>query len=89
MVQAAIRTYGDRPVLSVNAEFGDVRVAALDEFGGAINGFSHAHAKPIISDTVAVPVRWQMHRSVASLYGKTVRLYVKAARASVYAYSYE
>ena len=63
-------------------------LTVLDEFGGPINGFSHAHAKPIVSDAVDVPVRWQTHCSVASLYGRTVRLYVKAARASVYAYSY-
>ena len=79
---------GDQLVLNVDAEFGDVRVAVLDEFGGPINGFSHAHATPIVSDALDVPVRWQTHGSVASLYGRTVRLYVKASRASVYAYSY-
>ena len=79
---------GDQLVLNVDAEFGDVRVAVLDEFGGPINGVSHAHATPIVSDALDVPVRWQTHGSVASLYGRTVRLYLKAARASVYAYSY-
>ena len=79
---------GDSLSLNVDAEFGDVRVAVLDEFGGALDGYGHDDAVPITADAIESPVRWQSGDSVAALRGRRVRLHVTAARASVYGYRF-
>ncbi len=79
---------GDRLWLNVDAEFGDVRVAVLDEFGGAVEGYGHEDAVPLKSDAIDAPVRWRAQESLAGLRGRRMRLHVTAARASVYGYRF-
>ena len=79
---------GDSLCLNVDAEFGDVRVAVLDEHGGVLEGFGHAEAVPIERDAIEAWVSWDTGDSLAALRGRRVRLHVTAARASVYGYRF-
>ena len=79
---------GDRLTLNVDAEFGDVRVAVLNEHGGALEGFGHDEAVPIERDAIEAQVCWDTGDSLGDLRGRRVRLHVTAARASVYGYRF-
>ena len=75
--------------LNVDAEFGDVRVAVLNEHGGALEGFGHDEAVPIERDAIEARVCWDTGDSLEALRGRRVRLHVTAARASVYGYRFD
>ena len=79
---------GDALTLNVDAEFGDVRVQLLEPHGGPIPGYELSAADQIAVDGTDVRVTWGGKSSFAALRGRHVRLHVKAARASVYAYRF-
>ncbi len=80
---------GDHLCLNVDAEFGDVRVAVLDAYGGVLEGFRHEEAVPIERDAIEARVCWDTGDSLEALRGRRVRLHVTAARASVYGYRFD
>ena len=80
---------GDRLCLNVDGEFGDVRVAVLDAYGGVLEGYGHEDAVPIERDAIEARVRWASGDSLTALRGRRVRLWVTAARASVYGYRFD
>ena len=63
-------------MLNVDAEFGDVRVAVLNEHGGALEGFGHDEAVPIERDAIEAQVCWDTGDSLGALRGRRVRLHV-------------
>ena len=79
---------GDCLWLNADAEFGDVRVQILDATDGPHDGFGFDAADRIDRDGVDLPVSWGGSRSLADLRGRSVRLHVKAARASIYGYRF-
>ncbi len=85
-VTEPIEPTGGRLWLNLDAEFGEVRVAVLGEFDGPIEGLTHDDALPLTHDAVDARVRWRTRDTLADLRGRRVRLHVKAARASVYAF---
>ena len=80
---------GDHLCLNVDAEFGDVRVAVLDAYGGVLEGFGHEEAVPIERDAIEARACWDTGDSLEALRGRRVRLHVTAARASVYGYRFD
>ena len=79
---------GDHLCLNVDAEFGDVRVAVLDAYGGTLEGYGHDAAVPIERDAIEARVRWDAGDSLSALRGRRVRLHATVARASVYGYRF-
>lgn len=87
-VTEAYRVGGDRLTVNADAEFGDVRIALLAPDGGPLEGFRHEDADQIAVDGVDTAVTWRGSGTLGALRDRPVRLHVKAARASVYAFRF-
>jgi hypothetical protein len=74
----------DRVALNADASRGEIRVAACDESGGAIAGFSFDDCEPIRADAVEIPLRWKT--PLAQLRGRTIRLKVRLTSARLFAF---
>lgn len=61
----------------------------LEAHGGPVSGYELADAAPISVDAVDAELSWKGDGSLAPLRGRSVRLHVEAARASVYAFRFD
>ena len=87
-VSEPIEVGGERLLLNADAEFGDVQIQLLEEFAGPIEGYGVTEADQLDADGVDLPVTWRGDGSLAALRGRRVRVHVKAARASIYAFRF-
>jgi hypothetical protein len=78
---------GDRLELNVAAR-GQVRVGLLNERNQPIPGFAIEDCEPIRDDSTHRTVRWKGGVDVASLAGRTIRLRIEMADASLYAFQF-
>ena len=74
--------------VNCNATGGSLRVEVLHGPGGEVcDGYGREACKPVRTDSVAAPVRWQTHHDLAQWVGKPVRLRFVLANTSLYAFS--
>jgi len=76
------------PRLWLNARIegdGEVRVAVLDEWGRAIEGFTESECRPIHGDSIRHEVQWGERAVIPA--GKPIRLRLLSRNASLYAFS--
>ena len=79
---------GKRLTLNVAASKGTVRVALLNEAGGALSGFRLEDCEPVRSDSVRQTVRWKGGSEVGNLAGKPARLQFELTSAKLYAFQF-
>lgn len=85
-----LRADGARLFLNVNAAGGgSARVEVLDEEGTAMDGFSSGDAALLTTNGVRVEARWRSGARWGQLHGRTIRLKIHLADASLYAFSAE
>ncbi len=81
-----MRVDGEQLLLNVKADYGEVRVACLDEQFTPIAGYSAEECLPVQVDAVAAPVRWGAGHGCAGLNQRPVRLAFHLRNARLYAY---
>ena len=79
---------GNELVVNLAASQGTLRAEVQDEAGKPIPGFAFADCVPTQGDGVRLPVRWRGDADLAKLAGRTVRLRLALADASLYSFQF-
>ena len=77
---------GDTLSLNVKADYGEVRVALLEEDGTSLPGYAEDDCIPINVDGTDVPVAWRERRSLAAAAGRSVSVRFTLRNARLYSY---
>jgi len=80
------RCGGGRLEVNAKADFGRLRVAALDEQGQPVAGFTDNECQLIEQDGVQLPVRWGDHVNLKALKGRPIRLRFHLENARLFSY---
>jgi hypothetical protein len=77
------------PTVTLNAQAitGEVQFEIRDDKNRPIEGFTFADCQPLkFSDSIAFPLKWSNHSSIAELVGKCVRIAIRFHNARIYSF---